>query len=543
MDGPHVPCLPLVLDTMPPWMRQPVAQSVVETGAESAAPVAAPEVDSEGAHGPDDPRRQEGRSPGPSGPDTDNGDPEGPPFSRTTRRLIAAGVVVVLLVCLVMRFWTVSDLWLDEALTVDISRLPLHEIPSFLKRDGAPPLYYVLLHFWMGWFGTSDVAVRALSGVFGVVTVPLAWFAGLRLGGRKAGWAAMLLVATSPFAIRYDTEARMYSLVVLLTVCGFLALDRSIHNPRAGNLVAVAAVTGLLLYTHYWSLYLVATVLIWLAWTAWRGRPAWRRGARASLVAAAVGCATFLPWVPIFLYQSAHTGHPVGHTGQLCRHGQRGGLLRRGQHQPGAGVGPRLLRPGRRRAVRGGHRPSAHRVGHPDPAAGRPLAVAVGGTLAAAVAGGFLSNSAFDARYASVVFIPLILLVALGLVTFRDRRVRGDHPDRCRPPRCGLLDSRRHHQPHPGWSGGGRSGRPGQARRRGGLLSRPAGPGGQPPATGGALRPDHLPPVHRAGIRQLGQLRGGGGGGVVSGLCPTARGPGRRRPPDLRGVGRWVPGL
>ena len=38
---------------------------------------------------------------------------------------------------------------------------------------------------------------------------------------------------------------------------------------------------------------------------------------------------------------------------------------------------------------------------------GRPLAVVVTGTLAAAIVGGFVTNSAFDARYASVVFIPL----------------------------------------------------------------------------------------------------------------------------------------
>ena len=38
--------------------------------------------------------------------------------------------------------------------------------------------------------------------------------------------------------------------------------------------------------------------------------------------------------------------------------------------------------------------------------------------------GGLLTDSAFDPRYASVIFIPLILLVALGWVTFPDRRVR-----------------------------------------------------------------------------------------------------------------------
>ncbi|HLH29166.1 MAG TPA: hypothetical protein VKW77_09625, partial [Acidimicrobiales bacterium] len=38
--------------------------------------------------------------------------------------------------------------------------------------------------------------------------------------------------------------------------------------------------------------------------------------------------------------------------------------------------------------------------------------------------GGFATRSAFDARYASVVFFPLILLVALGFTVFLDRRVR-----------------------------------------------------------------------------------------------------------------------
>ena len=86
-----------------------------------------------------------------------------------------------------------------------------------------------------------------------LLLLPLAWLAGKRLGGEKAAWAAMLLVATSPFAVRYSTETRMYSLVALLTVLGFLAVDRALRSPRPGNLVAVGAVAGLLLYSHYWS--------------------------------------------------------------------------------------------------------------------------------------------------------------------------------------------------------------------------------------------------------------------------------------------------
>ncbi len=362
---------------------------------------------------PDDPEALEGSE-----------DPEGPAFGHGIRLAIGVGVVVVMVAAVVLRFWTRSDLWLDEALTVNIARLPLHELPSYLRRDGAPPLYYVLLHFWMGWFGTSDVAVRSLSGVIGVVTVPLAWLAGKRLGGRKAGWAAMLLVATSPFATRYDTEARMYSLVVLLTVLGFLALDRALRQPRPGNLIAVAAVAGLLLYSHYWSLYLIGVTLLWLAWEAWRGRPDWRRGARAALVAGIVGCLTFLPWLPTFMFQSKHTGTPWATPANFAAMVNAVSSFAGGSTSQGralalmffalAGLGLFGLATDRRHIE----------VDIRTRPLGRPLALVVLGTLGAAIAGGFLTNSAFDARYASVVFIPLILLVAIGLLTFRDRRVR-----------------------------------------------------------------------------------------------------------------------
>ena len=87
-------------------------------------------------------------------PDADT--PEAPATAETWQELhgwlqtaVKVAVVLVLVAGLVLRFWTRSALWLDEALTVNISTQPLHTLPSYLKHDGAPPLYYVLLHFWM----------------------------------------------------------------------------------------------------------------------------------------------------------------------------------------------------------------------------------------------------------------------------------------------------------------------------------------------------------------------------------------------------------
>jgi len=107
--------------------------------------------------------------------------PTAPRRRLAPRWMLVAGAFVVA-AAIVLRFVTRSDLWLDEALSVNIARLPFSDLREALKHDGAPPLYYVLLHLWTDVFGTSDFAVRALSGVISVATLPLAWFAGRRLG-------------------------------------------------------------------------------------------------------------------------------------------------------------------------------------------------------------------------------------------------------------------------------------------------------------------------------------------------------------------------
>src|SRR5262245_41238943 len=70
---------------------------------------------------------------------------------------VAVGAVVALGIAL--RFVQRSPLWLDEALTVNIARLSPGDLLDALRHDGHPPLYYLILHFWMRLVGEGDVAV------------------------------------------------------------------------------------------------------------------------------------------------------------------------------------------------------------------------------------------------------------------------------------------------------------------------------------------------------------------------------------------------
>ena len=345
-------------------------------------------------------------------------------LSRPSTWVGLAGAAV-LVAAVVLRFWTRSDLWLDEANAVSIAGLPLSRIPDALRHDGSPPLYYVLLHGWIRVFGTSDLAVRSLGGVFAVAALPFMWLAGRHVGGRPGAWVALLLLASSPFAVRYATEARMYSLVVLLVVCGYLALSRVLERPgpRPLDLAALTVVTALLLYAHYWSLYLLMVVAALLAWRIWT-RPSDRTAPAWALAAMAGGSILFLPWAPIFVTQLRHTGTPWGGPASFAAMVNAVGEFAGSKYNAGHGLA--LIFFALTFLALCGLALDGHRI-ELDLRSRRPsraLAIATAGTLAVAIAGGLVSRSAFQARYASVVLPIFLLLAVLGTATLADRRVR-----------------------------------------------------------------------------------------------------------------------
>ena len=252
----------------------------------------------------------------PEMPDSNRADPtEVHPRSSATPEIVVVGFVA-LLIGVVTRFVTRSSLWLDEALTVDIARLPLGEITSALRHDGHPPLFYWLLHGWTEVFGTSDIAVRSLAGMFGLACLPMAWFIGRRRGGTTLAWLAVAVVSLSAFAVRYSDETRMYSMVMAEVFVGWLLLDDILRDRRGWwrwTLLTVVAVA--MPWTHYWGLWMLAAVGLAMLWRLWRTRSGSttvgdRRSALGVITVLVISGLAFVPWLPTMLYQGAHTGTP-----------------------------------------------------------------------------------------------------------------------------------------------------------------------------------------------------------------------------------------
>lgn len=113
-----------------------------------------------------------------------------------------------------------QSLWLDEATSVLVARnFTIREIlTKFSPGDFHPPLYYLLLKFWVSIFGASEVGARSLSVAAGVISIIFIYLIGKKLFSSKVGLISALLLSSAPLHIYYSQEARMYVLAGLFTL-------------------------------------------------------------------------------------------------------------------------------------------------------------------------------------------------------------------------------------------------------------------------------------------------------------------------------------
>jgi mannosyltransferase len=238
-----------------------------------------------------------------------------PPLARS---FWAVGLLIgILLLAFGLRLYHIDaqSLWNDEGTSVALAGRGLAAITQGAANDIHPPLYYYLLHFWMAWFGKSELAVRSLSALLGTLVVLLAFALGClwRDHGYRTGLLAALFAALSPFQVYYSQEARMYILTAFLgavSVYAFLQLllsgwQKARSHSRWPYWAALYILsTILLLYSHYFA----ATVIIvenlaflwWLvAGRQWqqdhgirRWSPLWRWVALQAVVGA-----SYVPWL------------------------------------------------------------------------------------------------------------------------------------------------------------------------------------------------------------------------------------------------------
>jgi mannosyltransferase len=173
-------------------------------------------------------------------------------------------IALLVLLNIILRFYGIGSqsIWLDEGYSINEAQFPTSEIIRHSAESDNPPLYYILLHFWIKIFGDSEAGARSLSAVCGCIASVLIFIFLKKNYTFFAALFAALLITFSNIHIFYSQETRTYELVVLLTVISIGLFLRLLNTRKKYLYFLLILVNAALLYTHYLSLFVPLSQLL-----------------------------------------------------------------------------------------------------------------------------------------------------------------------------------------------------------------------------------------------------------------------------------------
>jgi hypothetical protein len=186
------------------------------------------------------------------------------------------------------------DPWGDEWFTLTTVPQHVNQVVSTVAGNIHPPLYYVLLHYWiqLPWTLSPLASMRAMSAVWAMIATLVVYALWLRREAPRFQKMFLALWALSPCLLLHGRMARSYSMQLALASLAIYTAPQWAEQPRNWKwLLAYVGSNTALLYTHYLSgLAVAAGVCV-----------AFLLKKRFALAAAQVALLTMLyaPWVPI----------------------------------------------------------------------------------------------------------------------------------------------------------------------------------------------------------------------------------------------------
>ena len=216
---------------------------------------------------------------------------------------ILVGVVVILLLTTLYGAYRLNadPLWVDEVISMQrsghVSYVESTSPIAIWNRTALisdqVPGYYILLGIWGNLVGTSPFAMRAMSLLFGVLSVAVTFRIGTGLKGKLAGLASAMILASSAFYMLFLHEMRTYALLVFLIAvliwCYWLVTHgKATRRAQLGLILATAG----LMYSYYLSIVIIAALCLYHLIFIKKDREWWR-----VVILMGIAGLLFLPWL------------------------------------------------------------------------------------------------------------------------------------------------------------------------------------------------------------------------------------------------------
>ena len=229
------------------------------------------------------------------------------PQQNQTRELL--GLISVLVLAALLRLITldVNSLWLDEALTIQLSSLPMSTL-WITAFDPNPPLFYTVEKFVLT-FGDSEFLLRLPSAIYNLLTVLFVYKATRLVGNFNGAVFAGLAIALSTSNIQYAQEARAYSLVgMMISISFYGALQIALNSEqlklessllsflRKGGAAYVLGALGAL-YSHNVAVFYILGIQVFVFLQFWLDRSLFMVLIKPWILFNGIVFVAWLPWI------------------------------------------------------------------------------------------------------------------------------------------------------------------------------------------------------------------------------------------------------
>jgi uncharacterized membrane protein len=259
---------------------------------------------------------------------------------KDTNKQFAGAIILIITLGALLRFYnlTLKMIWADEIASIvhglgnSFADIPSNKIITLKElmqpleinkkngllevfkhgifEDFVPPLYFMLLHLWIGIFKTPSVfVVRSLSACFSVLSVPAIYLLAKTLftNSRSVWLWATLLITLSPYSIALAQEVRHYSIsivFVVLSMLVFFQITRQVIQNEPLSILKLFLLSGLNLLgiaSHYFFVITMVAELFTLVTLL----PQTKSAISKISIVALLNLLTVLVWVPIYFLNNS----------------------------------------------------------------------------------------------------------------------------------------------------------------------------------------------------------------------------------------------
>ena len=198
-----------------------------------------------------------------------------------------------------------AEMGADAVISIESAKQPdLHSALNHIrqKHQGAAPLDFVILHYWIKFFGDSNLIVQLPSVIWALLSLVLVYQLSRKIFNTKTAIYALLLMSISPLHVYFSQEARYYSLLIFATLLCVFSFCKFLEKPNLKYSIILFGSLAMGLYSHYYILLLIFIFGLWLLYKTFIDKTFKIHVLIKFVITSALSTLLFMPW---FFFKAA----------------------------------------------------------------------------------------------------------------------------------------------------------------------------------------------------------------------------------------------